>query len=285
MNTTQQFIEQQYTQKFANQQLKEYLSHSGLVDDWADIYLNWLDSDFKWDVKKARLQKWRDYLIATGNAEDFIIEVLAAMFSIRGASQVQAILPMVSDSVVTTDSKKEQYTTVAEVLNVFQYGGLYRAYTGGEKGYRYVEPSITLPDDLQLLLNNIQYLPPMIVEPEPVENNRVKWATFSKSIFLNGNHHDGIVDTEFLDIMNSTAMSIDPYMARHDEETDDSLLKIRSKAAVSMLNQFTDKFYFIYRYDARLRSYASGYQLSPQGNDYRKAQLNLHKREIIKDTY
>jgi len=282
MYKAQQFIEQQYSRKYATEVIKDWLLEENLTPEWDEMYLEWLSKDFGYEPKNQRLSDWKSKLLETDSTNDFIAEVLSVVLANPAGIQLQAVLPQCSRLITSTEDDIEKMTIVAEFLCLFQYEPVYTSYKGGTKGYRFLKPLVKLPEDIVNLVNNTQYLPPMVMKPEPIKNNRVSWATKSESIFLNSNHHDLEVDTQFLDIMNSTPMALDEHMLNWNESSEDTLKVTKSKGITNMLRGF-DKFYFIYRFDARERSYASGYQLSPMGDDYRKAQLNLHKQEIITD--
>jgi len=284
MRNTQIFIEQQYSKEYVNKLLKEWLYEKEIdTNRWETIYLEWLEREYEWEPKNERTSKWAAKLKKDSSATDFIVSVFAYIFAAPKGIQLQAVMSAAMHLVTSTEDEVDQLTTVGELLNLLQYEDIYSTEKIGMKGYRYLIPTLKIPKDIALLIDNCQYLPPMVMEPGKVTENRVNWATRSKSVFLKKHHHEEEIDTEFLDIMNSTPMALDYHMLKYrDEDTEDRLELSRAEAITELLLGFS-KFYFIYRYDARLRSYASGYQLNPMGTDYKKSQLNLFKKELCTD--
>jgi hypothetical protein len=161
---------------------------------------------------------------------------------------------------------------------------------------RMVESSIELPTYLQESIRRTAYMPPSLVPVKVHRNSNAGWKTLKKSIFLKNNHHDGKAPLDFLSVLGSIPFSIDKNMLKYDEkdtwgDLDSDSLKNKEREREGTIRVIKDmlkrgnKFYFIHRADARYRTYAAGYQLSPQGSDYKKALLNLHKEEILVNEY
>ena len=57
---------------------------------------------------------------------------------------------------------------------------------------------------------------------------------------------------------------------------------MNKKQFLKVIDQYLgENFYFVWRYDSRGRSYSSGYDLNLQSNEYGKALLSMHKKELI----
>ena len=50
---------------------------------------------------------------------------------------------------------------------------------------------------------------------------------------------------------------------------------------IDYLLENDNKFWFLWKYDKRGRSYSQGYHINPQGNAYRKAILEFHNKELL----
>ena len=124
--------------------------------------------------------------------------------------------------------------------------------------------------------------------------------TDERSLILGrGNDVGQHINTAFLDTINAIPYSLDLEMVEllSDEikESETPLnwyeQKERDKAfnqlvqetntTVDYLIENGNKFWFIWKYDKRGRSYASCYHISPQGNSYRKAILNFAEEEKL----
>ena len=89
----------------------------------------------------------------------------------------------------------------------------------------------------------IQYMPPMVVEPLPVNSNRdTGYLTLQDSLVLGGkhNHHEGDLCLDVLDIMNSVCLKIDtqfinsfvevPKKALETKEAEENWLVFKKKS-------------------------------------------------------
>lgn len=159
------------------------------------------------------------------------------------------------------------------------------------------------------ILEQYQYLLPMIVEPLPVgeykTNKGSGYLTIrNDSLILNNNHHKGDLCTEVLDLMNETPLSLNISLIKtvrnnwknldkqQEGETEEEYQervkafetyeRLFMNAAAFLIHQ-GNEFYLTHKYDKRGRLYACGYQLNTQGNSFQKAVIELRNRETISD--
>lgn len=283
----QTWLEEQYSRKYVLGQLMNHLESDtdlmGTINKCGNTYERWLDLPFQWDRKVDRLNSWKQHLIdneITGT--DVVMKVLMTIIS-EGLCTIQTIAG--TSGIGNSDDKFDNVATTGELLCLTQASGLFKViHPRDADGYRYIENNIELPERLVQLFQNIAYMPPVLHDVYVDSNSDAGWITKKESIFLNGHHHEGKAPLDFLNVINNVEMAIDRNMLQYNEVgkntrvTTDPTIRV----ARDMLRQ-GNRFKFIYRFDARYRSYASGYQLSPQGNDFRKALLNLAKEELLTD--
>ena len=146
----------------------------------------------------------------------------------------------------------------------------------------YVFPLFTLNEDIQHKLDKLQFLPPMKKRPNDWENNHNGgWVWEHKHLILGSrlNRHDKPLAYDVINKLQSIPWEIDPSTYLFEKETNHSINKAQF---LKVIDEYIGKhFYFVWRYDSRGRSYSSGYHLNLQTNEYGKALLSMHKKEVI----
>ena len=146
----------------------------------------------------------------------------------------------------------------------------------------YVYPGYKLSYEVKQRLAKLQYLPPMKSRPLKWTNNtNGGWLWESKHLVL-GNQftkHDKPLAYDVINKLQSVAWEIDANTYLFEKESNRA---INRQQFLSVIDDYLGKhFYFVWRYDSRGRSYSSGYHLNLQTNEYGKALLSLHKKELI----
>lgn len=171
---------------------------------------------------------------------------------------------------------------------------------------------IGLDEEVLRYAYNAFYLPPMIIKPRQVHSNRDSgYITQRGESLILGyyeNHHDNDICLDILNILNSNEYELDTdlisslseewhreklsqeeYMELSHEEkliydmdknTWNDYIQQGYKIQTLMLYH-GNKFYLQNKVDKRGRIYTSGYHISPQGSSFKKAMINLAKKEIV----
>ena len=144
-------------------------------------------------------------------------------------------------------------------------------------------PKLKLDDNTMDKLKVLQFLPPMLQEPEDwVSNVQGGWLWERKSIILGkGNHHEEYQSYDAVNLMQMVPWTIDiPTYINHDNPNENMDRDQYNRVITDNLGK---PFYFVWRFDKRGRSYSSGYDLNIQSNEYGKAMLSLtNKRPVNK---
>lgn len=152
--------------------------------------------------------------------------------------------------------------------------------------------------DLEDYLNSVGFDMPMLEAPELVMSNRDSgYKTFSRSIIMGGNYHDYNVNLRHIDRANQVALRLDFNVIKHIEprlapqktrETYEDYQKkvdnfyLMSETSAQYFQYLGDKpFYLTHRFDERLRTYAHGFQINTQGDDFRLACIQLANKELV----
>jgi len=190
---------------------------------------------------------------------------------------------------------REAITTVAELVAVLCQTDAFDITKANRQASLMVVSRIPLSDRLISFINGSQILPPMVCEPlELTHNYSSGYLTHNDSLMLGqGNHHDGDLCLDVLNLMNKVALRLDTdFLCKVEEEPTfelDSQDKIdqwgafieQSYEFYKLMVQQGNKFYFTHKVDKRGRIYSQGYHINPQGTAFKKAMLELAKEEIV----
>lgn len=213
--------------------------------------------------------------------------------------------------------KVDAIQTMAEVIAMLSDTDLFDCRKT-EDGWE-VLSRIGLDEEVLRYAYNAFYLPPMIIKPRTVRHNRDSgYITQRGESLILGyyeNHHDDDICLDAINTLNSneyeldtdliSSLSEDPleitieklqenaaakdkYLSRFDAEkklkqildTWDDYQEECYKIQTLMLYH-GNKFYLQNKVDKRGRIYTSGYHISPQGSSFKKAMINLAKKEIV----
>lgn len=191
--------------------------------------------------------------------------------------------------------RKEAITTVAELLAVLCITDAFDICKEDKLSSLMVVSLIPLPEKVVEFIENSQYLPPMVCSPlELTHNYSSGYLTHNDSLILGtGNHHDGDICLDVLNLMNNVALKLDTdFLSTVEEEP---TFELDSQEKTDLWNEFKrqsyqfyklmvdcgNRLYLTHKVDKRGRIYASGYHITTQGTAFKKAQLELADEEIV----
>ena len=145
-----------------------------------------------------------------------------------------------------------------------------------------VYPNFTLDSNTKNKIAKLQFLPPMKKQPlDWKDNHNGGWLWENKHLVLGNKFtkHDEPLAYDVINKLQSIPWEIDASTYLFEKQTNIAMDK---KQFSRVIDQYLGQhFYFVWRYDSRGRSYSSGYDLNLQSNEYGKALLSLHKKEVI----
>lgn len=191
--------------------------------------------------------------------------------------------------------RKEAVATVAELMAVVCLTDAFDISKEDKMASLMVVSRIPLPANVVRFMENSQYLPPMVCSPlELTHNFSSGYLTHNDSLILgSGNHHDGDICLDVLNLMNNVALRLDTeFLSTVEEEPTFELdnqektdlwqaFKRQSYAFYSLMVQQGNKFYLTHKVDKRGRIYCSGYHITTQGTAFKKASIELAQEEIV----
>lgn len=167
-----------------------------------------------------------------------------------------------------------------------------------EEGVLMVHSKLEYDGNLHEYLTTTRHVMPSLMPPKKVETNKDSgYHTFNSSVILAGKHHKYNVPLDHINRANSVPLSInkvalqvEPVFKEKDDETVAERttrfeawkrLNVESVQTYADLVASGNKFYITHKYDERLRTYAHGYQVSTQGDSYRKSVIELANKEVV----
>jgi hypothetical protein len=191
--------------------------------------------------------------------------------------------------------RTEAITTVAELLGVLCRTDAFDIDKPDRMASLTLVSRMNLPVNLVDFIENSQYLPPMVCEPlELTHNFSSGYLTHNDSLILGtGNHHDGDICLDVLNLMNRVALRLDTdFLSTVEEEPTFGLdtqdkeelwadFKRQSYKFYNLMVQCGNKFYLTHKVDKRGRIYAGGYHINTQGTAFKKASIELAHEEIV----
>ena len=146
----------------------------------------------------------------------------------------------------------------------------------------YVYPNLTLTKKVKEKIDRLQYLPPMKSMPIPwTTNTNGGWLFETKHLVLGNKFkkHSLPLAYDVINKLQEIEWEIDSETYTHEKQTNRAMNKQKFLRVIK--DYLGIPFHFVWRYDCRGRSYSSGYDLNLQSNEYGKALLSLHKKEVI----
>ena len=210
-------------------------------------------------------------------------EIFIKFFSIilkdKVARPIQAIAGMLGH-IARIEHSDEAFEWGMLLLKECAESGLYQFREVNDDWY--VHPNLTLTKKVKQKIDRLQYLPPMKSMPIPWTNNTNGGWLFETKHLVLGNRfkkHSLPLAYDVINKLQEIEWEIDSETYKHERQTNRAMNKQKFLRVIK--DYLGIPFHFVWRYDCRGRSYSSGYDLNLQSNEYGKALLSLHKKELI----
>jgi len=191
--------------------------------------------------------------------------------------------------------KTDAIKIVAEIIAVLCGTDAYDISKANKQASLMLVSRIPLSKELLKFVENCSYLPPMVCVPLELLNNYSSgYLSHNDSLILGrGNHHDGDICLDVLNIINSIALRLDTqFLSKVEEDPTFDLdspekvdnwirFKKQSYSFYSLMNSQGNEFYLTNKVDKRGRMYAQGYHVNTQGTSFKKASIELAKEAIV----
>lgn len=230
---------------------------------------------------------------------DIVTEILISVMSMNSPQPIQSAVNHLA-STLELEENYDCIITAAELIAVVSYVGIFDIIPAknSSTGSMMINPNYALEEATLQRIANTKYLPPMIVKPKRVVFNKGSgYLTCSTDSIILGrdNHHNNTQAKDVLNIMNSIQLTLDETILAMQEEPSKPLdtqekidnfnrMRISSRGVYNEMVEYGNKFYVTHKFDKRGRLYSQGYHVHIQSTEYKKALINLTKKETIKLT-
>lgn len=311
----QEAIEVAYNRKHIDLKIREAIKASEFterkVHEGVTLLKEWMEGEFH-ESKKVRLAQLHHL-----DLEELVRELFVGIAYFQQEELYTSVTAQLASRLGMSD-KRDAILTVAEVLAVLCITDAFDITKAGASSSLKLVSRIPLPEELVHFIENSQYLPPMIVEPLELRNNRDSgYLTHRDSLILGGkNHHDGDICLDVLNLINRVPLKLDvEFLSTVEEDPTteytvewamdkaakkgkhithaDALEKVReateqfwhfkaqSYRFYSLMVDHGNRFHLTHKVDKRGRIYAQGYHITTQGTPFKKAMIELAHEEVV----
>lgn len=288
----QEINEKRYNRKHIDGYIREAIeSNSEMVakiKHGVELLEDYKSRDY-YASKNARIKQ-----LANVNLETLVMDVFVGAAYCQTPELFTSVTAQMASRLHFSD-KAEAIVTVAEIMSVLCMTDAYDIIKPNRQASLMVQSRIPLEEKLIDYIMNSQYLPPMVCEPlELVHNYSGAHLTHSDSLILGqGNHHDGDICLDVLNIMNRVRLSLDiEFLCKVEEEPTFALdtpekieqwkrFKVQSYRFYDLMQSQGNVFHLTHKVDKRGRIYAQGYHINTQGTSFKKAMIELADMEYV----
>jgi len=191
--------------------------------------------------------------------------------------------------------KPEALTTIAGMLAVLCQTDAFDINKASREASLMLVSNLHFSEEVRGFIYNATFLPPMVCVPELVTNNHQSgYLTHNDSLILGkGNHHDGDVCLDVINLQNQIPLSLsldfllacemEPKEVLTTGEQLEQWHQFKTQAndlMILMINQ-GNRMHLTHKVDCRGRLYSVGYHINTQGTAFQKAAIELADEELV----
>lgn len=288
----QEAIEERFNRKHIDKKIKDAILSSeemvSKLEQGVQLVQAFIEGDY-YASKNARLSQLKGL-----DLEELVLDLyIGVAYSLRPELFTSVSAKLAAR--LKFSDKVAAIATVAELLAVLCNTDAFDIIKEHRQASLMLVSRIPLPEKLVKFMEESQYLPPMVCSPlELTHNYSSGYLTHNDSLMLgSGNHHDGDLCLDVLNLMNRVPLQLDyafldamEELPTHELTTQDQIdewdrFKAQSRGMYALMLENGNRFYLTHKVDKRGRIYACGYHISTQGNSYKKAMIELADEELI----
>ena len=288
----QEFNELRYNRRHIDGYIREAIEAdaymAGKINQGIDYLNQWMAIDY-YPSKNARLAQLKGM-----DLRQLVTDIFVGVAYYQREELFTSVTAQMSGRLRFSD-RVEAITTLAEIMAVLCQTDAFDILKATKMSSLVVVSRIPLSEKILRFIEESQYLPPMVCEPRKLVNNFSSgYLTHSDSLILgSGNHHDGDICLDVLNIMNKVPLKLCTDLLCQEEESPTFALddgdkrqqwhqfKKQSYRFYELLVHQGNRFYLTHKVDKRGRIYAQGYHISTQGAAFKKAMIELADEEIV----
>lgn len=297
MNEAVQFIHQESNEKrYSRKHIDGYIRDEieanpnlqAKVELGTKLLSNWMAGDY-YASKNKRLFQLRGL-----DPRTIVMDIFVGIAYINHEELFTSVTAQMAGRLRFSD-KTEAILTIAETMAVLCQTDAFDINKASRSSSLVIINRMKFSEKLMDFIENSQYLPPMVCEPRELRNNFSSgYLSHNDSLILgSGNHHDGDICLDVLNLMNRVQLSLDTeFLSKVEETPNDPLetpqqieqwrhFKKQSYRFYDLIVSQGNVFHLTHKVDKRGRSYAQGYHINTQGSSFKKAMVELAKEEYI----
>lgn len=311
LKETQVMVEEAFSRKGIKKAVKAYMDTipevETCINQGVELIKIWCESESSYESKQTR----KDH-ISQMDLKELVEELFVRIASLTSETTLNNLASQLAPELGFADTRVG-IQACAEVLAIITDTSFFDLVKYHVNSSIYVRSNFALPDDLLEYVERACYLPPMIVRPNTLRDNRSSGYKTIKgdSLILGGgiNHHNLPISLDVLNIMNNYKLCLNEFILNNVEqeptsdldeyESDKPITEIEKRRLIAQqkanwqrhLDQskyFTEhllannnEFYITNKYDKRGRIYSQGHHINPQGTSFKKASIDLHDKQLV----
>ena len=288
----QELIETRYSRKHIDEKIREEIKNNPDMLERVEAGVELLQEYMQGQYYASKMKRIEQ--LSALNLEELVMEIFVGIAYFQREELFTSVTAQLASRLNFSD-KVDAIKTVAEMVAVLGQMDVFDITKADRQASMMLVSYIPLSKRLIDYINYSQYLPPMVCEPlELTHNYSSGYLTHNDSLVLGrGNHHDGDLCLDVLNIMNRVPLKMDTdFLSQFEEEPtfdldtqdkidDWNIFKKQSYEFYSLLASQGNKFYFNHKVDKRGRVYCQGYHLSTMGTSFKKASLEFFDEELV----
>ena len=308
---TQLQVEKAFSRKGIKAAVMQYMDTipevEVVINQGVELLRMWCESESSYESKKVR----KDH-ISQMDLKELTTDIFCRIAALGTETTLNNLASQLAPS-LGFDDTRTGIQACAEIIAVLCDTNFYNLVKVHINSSVYVKSNFSLPDELQAYVERACYLPPLIVKPKILRDNRSSGYLTVKgeSLILGGsnNHHNDPIALDVLNLMNRYPLTLNEWVLDNvvEEPTSDLntvedahlLTEIELRKAVQQQHRnwnkhleqsayfYThvrvnnNKMFITNKFDKRGRIYSCGYHISPQGASYKKAIVDLFNKSVV----
>lgn len=293
----QEWTELRYNRKHVDRKIKEEITTNDFmiqkIDEGVKLVYEYMNKTYSYASKNARVFQLKNL-----NIRDLVIDIFVGISYCQTPELFTSITGELAGRLKFSD-KADSIKTVAELVAVLCNTDAFDIVKPNKYASLSIVSRIPISKELVGFILNTQYLPPMVCEPrELIDNFSSGYLTHNDSLILGPhNHHNGDICLDVLNRMNRVKLSLsteflskvneDPTFVLDTQEKRNQWNKHKeiSYRFYALIAEQNNEFYLTHKVDKRGRIYSQGYHINPQGTAFKKAMIELSKKEYIEGVF
>lgn len=317
----QEAIEKRYSRKHIDGYIREAIRENPVnyskVEKGVALLQEWMEGTYR-PEKMMRIAQLKAYAPEASDLEKIVTDMFVGIAYVQ-KPQLMSSLNVQLAGRLGFDDREQAIQTVAELLSVLCLTDAFDITKESRMASLMVVNCLELPENVLRFIEYSEYLPPMVCEPLKLESNYDSgYLSHKESLILgNGNHHDGNICLDVLNIANSVKLKLDvgfllaleedkSFELKSEDEFNEwveikkkhkqfpsyahyvayveGMWEMFKRTSAEMYMQMINagnKFHLTHKVDKRGRIYSCGFHINTQGNAYKKAMIDLANEEIV----